>query len=82
MLVAGFALLIPSAFYSALSGATTLGGEGEAGYTMEQLNSDTLGISHGVSIILIVAFVVYMVYNSASHDKWVLPSLPQILACS
>lgn len=63
MLVAGFALLIPSAFYSALSGVTTAageGGEGEEGYTMEQLSHDIQGISHGVAIILIVAFVTYM----------------------
>jgi Ca2+:H+ antiporter len=63
MLVAGFALLIPSAFYSALSGATTQGGgeggEGE-GYTIEMLSADILNISHGVAIILIVAFITYM----------------------
>lgn len=73
MLVAGFALLIPSAFYSALSGATTVLGEGEGevaeGYTMEMLNADVLGISHGVAILLMVAFFTYLVYNSASHDK-------------
>jgi Ca2+:H+ antiporter len=62
MLVAGFALLIPSAFYSALSGATTQGGgeEGGEGYTMEMLSADILNISHGVAIILMVAFVTYM----------------------
>lgn len=71
MLVAGFALFIPSAFYSALKGALTQGGGegGGEGYTIEQLTHDTLGISHGVAIILMLGFVVYLVYNTASHDK-------------
>lgn len=71
MLVAGFALFIPSAFYAALKGAISQGnGQGEEGYTIERLQHDTLGISHGVAIILIVGFVVYVVYNTASHDNF------------
>lgn len=70
MLVAGFALLIPSAFYSALSGATGAGTEEEPGYTEQQLASDVLNISHGVAIILMVAFVTYLIYNSWSHDNF------------
>ncbi|OAL34043.1 calcium/proton exchanger [Fonsecaea nubica] len=67
LLVAGFALLIPSAFYSSLSRSTVPAGE--EGYTAAQLRSDTLNISHGVSVILIVAFALYILYNSLSHDN-------------
>ena len=65
MLVAGFALLIPSAFYSALSGATGAGTAEEPGYTIEQLSADVLNISHGVAIILIVAFIAYVSSRAA-----------------
>lgn len=33
---------------------------------MEQLNHDTLGISHGTAIILMVAFVIYLFYSAFS----------------
>ncbi|KAK6383473.1 hypothetical protein LTS17_002765 [Exophiala oligosperma] len=66
ILVAGFALLIPSAFFSSLSGSTVTSGEG---YTESRLRNDTLSISHGVSIILIVAFLLYLIYNCFSHDN-------------
>jgi len=66
LLVAGFALLIPSAFFSALQSLTVSGTGNEnaraAGYNIEQLNHDTRGISHGTSIILIAAFLVYLLY--------------------
>jgi Ca2+:H+ antiporter len=68
ILVAGFALLIPSAFYASLSGSTVPSGSAE-GYTENRLRHDTLNISHGVSIILIVAFCLYIIYNSMSHDN-------------
>jgi calcium/proton exchanger cax len=68
ILVAGFALLIPSAFYASLSGSTVPNGSAE-GYTENRLRHDTLNISHGVSIILIVAFCLYIIYNSMSHDN-------------
>jgi hypothetical protein len=67
ILVAGFALMIPSAFFSSLRGSTVP--EGEEGYTAARLRSDTLNISHGVSIILIVAFLLYLAYNALSHDN-------------
>ncbi|RMD42639.1 hypothetical protein DV735_g2481, partial [Chaetothyriales sp. CBS 134920] len=70
LLVAGFALLIPSAFYSALSGSTTDSSvEGEHSYTLTKLREDTLTISHGVACILIVAFGTFIVYNAVSHDN-------------
>lgn len=68
ILVAGFALMIPSAFFSSLAGSTVNEGEG-VGYTEERLRRDTLSISHGVSIILIVSFVLYLLYNCVSHDN-------------
>ena len=72
LLVAGFALLIPSAFYSALQSLTTVQ-QGENGgnpnYTIDQLNLDTRGISHGTSIILIVAFIVYIIYCAFSSHS-------------
>lgn len=67
ILVAGFALLIPSAFFSSLSGSTVP--DGEDGYTEARLRSDTLSISHGVAIILLIAFALYLAYNSLSHDN-------------
>lgn len=70
LLVAGFALLIPSAFYSALQNLTiaSQGNENarQPTYTIEQLNHDTLGISHGTAVILIVAFIVYLAYCAFS----------------
>lgn len=53
MLVAGFGLLIPSAFYSALSGSTTA----EGPFTAEVLRQSTHTISRATSIILLVAFI-------------------------
>ena len=72
LLVAGFALLIPSAFYSALSGTTVAGGENEAGgenFTMEKLQKDILEISRGTSIILMACFALYLWFNARTHDS-------------
>lgn len=52
LLVAGFGLLIPSAFYSALKGSTTLDT-----YPLEKLRTDTLTISRGTAVILLAAFL-------------------------
>jgi Ca2+:H+ antiporter len=66
LLVAGFALLIPSAFFSALQSSAFGPGDsiplGEDGreqevFTLTRLYHDTLAISRGTSIVLIVAFV-------------------------
>ena len=56
LLVAGFGLLIPSAFYSSLKSATVTALGGEGGYGDKQLRHATLKISQITSIILIVAF--------------------------
>jgi Ca2+:H+ antiporter len=66
LLVAGFALLIPSAFFSALKGTafgpgdtipTTPDGMPEEVFTMTRLLHDILAISRGTAIVLMVAFV-------------------------
>lgn len=52
LLVAGFGLLIPSAFYSALVGATSEDGA----FTFEVLLENTHTISRATSVILLIAF--------------------------
>lgn len=67
LLVAGFALLIPSAFYSALSGASV---SAELAPTWSnELHERTLKISRGTAIILIFSFFVYICYSAFSHDS-------------
>ena len=80
MLVAGFGLLIPSAFYSALSGSVS------EKFTQQVLTDYTLTISRATAVILIVAFLMYvfmicsrfgyllalsryLVYNLHSHNS-------------
>lgn len=58
MLVAGFGLLIPSAFYSALSGSTTI----EGPFTADLLRESTHTISRATAVILLAAFIV-LVFN-------------------
>lgn len=55
LLVAGFALLIPTAFYSALTNYTTTNAS-EGAFTIARLAHDVTSISRGTSIILLVAF--------------------------
>jgi Ca2+:H+ antiporter len=66
LLVAGFALLIPSAFYSALKSVafgagdvvpTDERGDPQTVFTLARLVHDTLAISRGTSIVLMIAFV-------------------------
>ena len=68
--VAGFGLLIPSAFYSALKGETIVNMGGlrilHEKFTRETLDFDVLRISQITSILLIGAFVSYLVYNARS----------------
>jgi Ca2+:H+ antiporter len=51
LLVAGFGLLIPSAFYSALKGAVN------QNFTLEDLDTSVTTISRATSVILLVAFL-------------------------
>jgi Ca2+:H+ antiporter len=72
LLVAGFGLLIPSAFYSSLKSAivpVTGHSETEVGYSEKQLRHDTLKISQITSIILIIAFLMCVSGSSYQQDK-------------
>ncbi|TID17530.1 vacuolar Ca2+/H+ antiporter [Venturia nashicola] len=71
LLVAGFGLLVPSAFYSALKGAAVLKPDGSKHhqFTNEKLQHDVLRISQITSILLIVAFLIYMWFNARSHHS-------------
>ncbi|EAL93060.1 hypothetical protein KXW98_007282 [Aspergillus fumigatus] len=64
LLVAGFGLLIPSAFYAALSSSST-----KAIITPEDLDHSTLVISRSTSVILLVAFIMFLFYNLHSHHS-------------
>lgn len=63
ILVAAFALLIPSAFYTSISGLTTTQ---ESKYPLQTLLQDTRSISHYTSIILIVTYIIYLIYHGFS----------------
>lgn len=64
LLVAAFGLLIPSAFYSALKTETV--SLLQEKFTQGKLQEDILEISRGTSIVLMVAFVLYLVYSCTS----------------
>ncbi|RHZ58461.1 hydrogen/calcium exchanger domain-containing protein [Aspergillus thermomutatus] len=64
LLVAGFGLLIPSAFYAALSSSST-----KATITQQALDHSTLVISRSTSVILLVAFLMFLFYNLHSHHS-------------
>jgi Ca2+:H+ antiporter len=76
LLVAGFGLLIPSAFFSALKSETFLLHMPDTGltiyaakFTKEQLTADVQRISQATSAILILAFVAYILYNARSQHS-------------
>lgn len=66
LLVAGFGLLIPSAFYSALKGETTPG-VGEGKFTLAKLQDHVLQLSQATSVILMISFGVYILFNARSQ---------------
>ncbi|EWC47635.1 hypothetical protein DRE_03255 [Drechslerella stenobrocha 248] len=72
MLIAGFGLLIPSAFYSALKGSTTqarkhaieaLLKEPHHQYTEEDLQHSVLKVSQVTSLLLMFSFAIYIFFN-------------------
>ncbi|KAK6523150.1 hypothetical protein TWF694_006045 [Orbilia ellipsospora] len=73
LLVAGFGLLIPSAFYSALKGSTVpdidLSFLKEPKYTDKRLQHDVLKISQSTSVLLMIAFVIYIWFNARSNHS-------------
>ncbi|CZT14893.1 related to vacuolar Ca2+/H+ antiporter [Ramularia collo-cygni] len=64
LLVAAFGLLIPSAFYSALKTETV--SILHEKFTNGKLHEDIMKISQGTSIVLLVAFALYIVYSCTS----------------
>ncbi|PWY93344.1 vacuolar H+/Ca2+ exchanger [Aspergillus sclerotioniger CBS 115572] len=66
LLVAGFGLLIPSAFYSTLKSNAS---HTHVQMSTEELNQSTLIISRATAIILLVAFLMYLFYNLHSHHS-------------
>jgi Ca2+:H+ antiporter len=60
--VAGFGLLIPSAYYSALKGSAVPVPVGHHEFTEKILQHNVLRISQVTSILLIIAFCVYVAY--------------------
>ncbi|KAL8802823.1 MAG: hypothetical protein Q9182_003583 [Xanthomendoza sp. 2 TL-2023] len=75
LLVAAFGLLIPSAFYSALKGETTVSKSSlgfvilKDKFTTEALQRDILKISQLTSIVLIIAFGCYLFFNAQSQHS-------------
>lgn len=67
LLVAGFGLLIPTAFYSAMSNSVVAAGQ--TGFTEQQLIHHTDRVSHGTAIVLMVAFFMYIAFSIFSHDS-------------
>ncbi|KAF2752103.1 hypothetical protein M011DRAFT_463580 [Sporormia fimetaria CBS 119925] len=67
--VAGFGLLIPSAYFSALKGSVVPIKTGHHSFTKELLEHNTLRISQVTSILLMVAFVFFIIYNARSQHS-------------
>ncbi|PVH91854.1 hypothetical protein DM02DRAFT_677854 [Periconia macrospinosa] len=70
--VAGFGLLIPSAYYSALKGEVVPPVKPSAkkgNFTNDVLQHNVLRISQVTSILLIVAFAVFIFYNARSQHS-------------
>lgn len=69
LLVAGFGLLIPSAYYSALKGSAVQNGTSPYEFTDEILQHNVLRISQVTSVLLIIAFCVFIFYNARSNHS-------------
>jgi Ca2+:H+ antiporter len=67
--VAGFGLLIPSAYYSALKGSAVPIPVGHHSFTDRDLQHNTVKISQITSILLIVAFAFFIWYNARSQHS-------------
>ncbi|KAF2840092.1 hypothetical protein M501DRAFT_952066 [Patellaria atrata CBS 101060] len=71
LLVAGFGLLIPSAFYSALKGSAVpidIPGKHHH-FTLPKLQKDVLELGRFTSILLIIAFFIFILYNAKSQHS-------------
>ncbi|KAJ5946261.1 hypothetical protein N7454_003100 [Penicillium verhagenii] len=63
LLVAGFGLLIPSAFYSTLKSATN------TEFTLAMLEDYTMQISRATAVVLLIAFIIFLIFNLHSHNS-------------
>ena len=63
LLMAGFGLMIPAAFY------TSLNGNGSYHLSSDQLNNKVLLISRVTSVILFVAFLLYVWFQMRTHHS-------------
>lgn len=64
LLVAGFALLLPGAYFSALYSSAD---SPNYSITVVELHRNSLHISRGTSIVLLASFVVYLYHNISTH---------------
>ncbi|KAH7073259.1 hypothetical protein FB567DRAFT_196417 [Paraphoma chrysanthemicola] len=69
LLVAGFGLLIPSAYYSALKGSAVSKPTKHHEFTETILEHNVLRISQITSILLIIAFCIFIWYNARSQHS-------------
>ncbi|KAH6878502.1 Sodium/calcium exchanger protein-domain-containing protein [Alternaria rosae] len=69
LLVAGFGLLIPSAYYSALKGSAVAKATKHHEFTEKILQHNVLRISQVTSILLIIAFCIFIWYNARSQHS-------------
>ncbi|OJJ45926.1 hypothetical protein ASPZODRAFT_17356 [Penicilliopsis zonata CBS 506.65] len=66
LLVAGFGLLIPSAFSAALRNNNS---DDSESISADVLAADTLTISRSTAVILLIAFLMYLFFNLHSHHS-------------
>ncbi|KAE8548007.1 hypothetical protein EYB25_009800 [Talaromyces marneffei] len=64
LLVAGFGLLIPSAFHATLSGSVT-----DGTMTSEELRDTTNKVSRATAVILLCAYFMFLWYNLRTHNS-------------
>ncbi|KAF2632864.1 hypothetical protein BU25DRAFT_406179 [Macroventuria anomochaeta] len=69
LLVAGFGLLIPSAYYSALKGSAVHKATKHHEFTEKILQHNVLKISQVTSILLMIAFAIFIFYNARSQHS-------------
>ncbi|CAI6336149.1 unnamed protein product [Periconia digitata] len=67
--VAAFGLLIPSAYFSALKGEAKPSASKHGKFTNEVLQNNVLRISQVTSILLIIAFGIFIWYNARSQHS-------------
>ncbi|KAF2020368.1 vacuolar calcium ion transporter-like protein /H(+) exchanger [Aaosphaeria arxii CBS 175.79] len=67
--VAGFGLLIPSAYYSALKGSAVPVAIGHHTFTEKILKQNVLRISQITSVLLIIAFIIFVYYNAHTQHS-------------